>query len=79
MLSIFSEYEKNLRVFRSSWVNRRYCTPRLQKLFKLRMEEAIETSGWCPQEGKGKGGAKRVHVDATYEPLRKLLGEEQFR
>ena len=35
--------------------------------------ESIETDGWCPQEGKGKEGAHRVHVDASYAQLRARL------
>ena len=33
-------------------------------------QEALETEGWCPMEGKGKGGSKRVHVDSAYAALR---------
>ena len=36
--------------------------------------EALETEGWCPNEGKGRGGAKRVHTDVSYAELRELLG-----
>jgi hypothetical protein len=36
--------------------------------------EALETKGWCPNEGKGRGGAKRVHSDAPYAELRAYLG-----
>ena len=36
--------------------------------------EAIEDGGWCNCEGKGHGGAKRVHVDAFYAQLRARLG-----
>ena len=36
--------------------------------------EALETEGWCQNEGKGRGGAKRVHTDAPYAELRALLG-----
>jgi hypothetical protein len=36
-------------------------------------QEAIDTDGWCPNEGKGLGGAARVHHDAAYSDLRKRL------
>ena len=36
--------------------------------------DALETEGWCPNEGKGRGGAKRVHTDVSYAELRELLG-----
>ena len=29
-------------------------------------QEALDTEGWCPMEGKGKRGSKRVHVDSAY-------------
>ena len=41
---------------------------KILQAFEMRRDcaqEAIETARWCPQEGKGKGGAKRVHVDAA--------------
>ena len=36
--------------------------------------EVLETDGWCNQEGKRGVGAKRVHVDPSYAPLRARLG-----
>ena len=54
---------------------------KILQAFEMRRDcaqEAIETEGWCTQEGSGKGGAKRVHVDAAYAALRNLLGPEQF-
>ena len=24
--------------------------------------EVLETEGWCPSEGKGRGGTKRAHI-----------------
>ena len=33
-------------------------------------QEALDTEGWCPMEGKGKGGSKRVHEDNAYAALR---------
>jgi len=45
--------------------------------FEMRKDcatEAIEDGGWCYCEGKGRGGAKRVHVDASYAQLRARLG-----
>jgi hypothetical protein len=32
------------------------------------------SNGWCPNEGKGRGGAKRVDTDAPYAELRAHLG-----
>ena len=49
---------------------------KILRAFEMRKDvaqEAIETEGWCPQEGKGRGGAKRVHTDASYAELRKKL------
>ena len=49
---------------------------KILQAFEMRRDcahEAIETDGWCNMEGKGRGGAKRVHVDASYSALRKLL------
>ena len=37
-------------------------------------QEAFETEGWCPDEGKGRGGSKRVHTTEQYEDLRSRLG-----
>ena len=37
------------------------------------VQEAIETEGSCTLEGKGRGGAKRVHADPAYKKLRKRL------
>jgi hypothetical protein len=36
-------------------------------------QEAIETEGWCPMEGKGRGASIRVHNDQAYAGLRKRL------
>ena len=36
--------------------------------------EAIVDGGWCNCEGKRRGGAKRVHVGASYAQLRARLG-----
>jgi hypothetical protein len=49
---------------------------KILQAFEMRKDcaqEAIDTQGWCPQEGKGLGGAKRVHTDAAHAKLRKLL------
>ena len=49
---------------------------KILQAFEMRKDcaqEAITTDGWCNQEGKGLGGAKRVHVDASYAALRKRL------
>ena len=45
--------------------------------FEMRRDvgtEALANAGWCDNEGKGGGGSKRVHLDASYAPLRALLG-----
>ena len=47
--------------------------------FEMRKDaaaEVLETDGWCNQEGRGRHGAKRVHKDASYAPLRARLGIE---
>ena len=41
-------------------------------------QEAIETEGWCTMEGKGRGGAKRVHADPAYKNLRKRLKIDEY-
>ena len=41
--------------------------------FEMRRDvatEALANAGWCDSEGKGGGGAKRVHEDAPYAALR---------
>ena len=40
--------------------------------------EALETEGWCPNEGKGRGGAKGAHTDAPYPELLALLGIQDY-
>ena len=40
--------------------------------------EALETEGWCPNEGKGRGGAKGAHADAPYAELLALLGIQDY-
>ena len=50
---------------------------KILQAFEMRKDaaaEVLETDGWCNQEGKRGGGAKRVHVDASYAPLRARLG-----
>ena len=47
------------------------------RAFEMRRDcanEALEIDGCCETEGKGRGGAKRVHEDAAYPPLRLRLG-----
>jgi hypothetical protein len=36
-------------------------------------QEATETEGWCPHEGKEGKGHKRVYEDTDYAELRKML------
>jgi hypothetical protein len=57
------------------------ATPDVKILHALKMRrdcaaEALETEGWCSSEGKGRGGAKRVHTDASYAVLRAYLGTQ---
>ena len=50
---------------------------KILQAFKMRRDcaqEAIETEGCCPNEGKGKGGSRCVHEDAAYAALRAQLG-----
>ena len=45
--------------------------------FEMRRDvatEALANAGWCGSEGKGGGGAKRVHEDASCAALRARLG-----
>ena len=49
---------------------------KILQAFEMRKDcaqEAIDTDGWCPTEGKGLGGAARVHKDPAYSDLRKRL------
>ena len=41
-------------------------------------QEVIDTNGHCDMEGKGHGGAKRVHTDPSYAALRKRLKIDEF-
>ena len=55
-----------VEVCKQAWA----ATPDVKALraFEMRKgcaQESTETEGWCPQEGKGKGGAHRVHVGAS--------------
>ena len=64
-----------VEVCKKAWA----ATPdvKILQAFEMRKDcaaEALETEGWCPNEGKGRGGAKRVHTDASYAELRMLLG-----
>ena len=50
---------------------------KILQAFEMRKDaaqESIETEGWCPNEGKVRGGAKRVHTEASYAALRVRLG-----
>ena len=64
-----------VEVCKKAWA----ATPdvKILQAFEMRKDcaaEALETEGWCPNEGKGRGGAKRVHTDVSYAELRELLG-----
>ena len=63
-----------VKVCKKAWAT----TPdvKILQAFEMRKDcaqEALETDGWCPNEGKGRGGSKRVHTDASYAWLRKKL------
>ena len=63
-----------VKVCKKAWAT----TPdvKIPQAFEMRKDcaqEAPETDGWCPNEGKGRGGSKRVHTDASYAWLRKKL------
>ena len=54
---------------------------KILQAFEMRKDcaqEAIETEGWCTMEGKGRGGAKRVHADPAYKNLRKRLKIDEY-
>ena len=36
---------------------------------KDRAQEAIDTEGWCPMEGRGLGGAGRIETGPAYRAL----------
>ena len=55
-------HEKGDKYFENCTMDAAYCA-----------QEALETDGGCPNEGKGRGGSKRVHTDASYAWLRKKL------
>ena len=50
---------------------------KILQAFEMRRDcaqEAIETNGWCQNEGKRTGGARRVHEDAACAALHAQLG-----
>jgi len=50
---------------------------KILQAFEMRKDcaaEAIEDGGWCNSEGKGRGGARRVHEEDSYALLRARLG-----
>ena len=50
---------------------------KILRAFEMRRDvanEALRTKGWCDGEGKGGGGAHRVHADPAYAALRARLG-----
>ena len=54
---------------------------KILQAFEMRKDcaqEAIETEGWCTMEGKGRGGAQRVHADPAYKNLRKRLKIDEY-
>ena len=68
-----------VKVCKKAWAT----TPdvKILQAFEMRKDcaqEALETDGWCPNEGKGRGGSKRVHTDASYAWLRKKLKISDF-
>ena len=49
---------------------------KILQAFEMRKDaaaEVLESDWWCNQEGHGRHGAKRVHVDASYAALRARL------
>ena len=47
------------------------------RAFEMRRDcaqEALNTEGWCPQEGKGLKASLRVRTSDAYAPLRLRLG-----
>ena len=83
-LSLLMNHGKKQSRFRVTLTLVRACHGAWKKLpgkkiiyaFEMRRDvaqEAIETEGRCPMEGDGKGGSKRVHVDAAYAELRDYL------
>ena len=50
---------------------------KILKAFEMRRDianEALENEGRCDNEGKGRGGAKRVYTDPMYRELRARVG-----
>jgi hypothetical protein len=63
-----------VKVCKKAWA----ATPdvKILQAFEMRkdcVQEAFETDRWCPNEGKGRGGSKRVHTDASYAWLCRKL------
>ena len=61
-------------VCQSAW--KKLPLVKILRAFEIRKgcaQEAIETNGWCPSEGKGRGGSGRVHTDPAYADLLKRL------
>ena len=64
-----------VRTCKSAW--RALPGEKILQGFEMRKDaaaEALETEGWCPSEGKGRGGSKRVHTTEQYKDLRSRLG-----
>ena len=50
------------------------------RAFEMRRDvanEALENTGWCETEGKGGGGAKRVHTKPGYAGLCRKFNIEE--
>ena len=68
-----------MEVYKKAWAT----TPdfRIFQAFEMRKDcaaEILETEGWCQNECKGRGGAKRARTDAPCAELRALLGLHDY-
>jgi hypothetical protein len=50
--------------------NWRATQVRVDKMARDVAQEALDTEGWCPMEGKVKRGSKRAHQESAYAALR---------
>ena len=62
---------------RAPW--RDFPLVKILRAFEMRRDvaaSALENEGDCTEEGKGRGGAHRVHSSPSYAALRAALGVE---
>ena len=67
-----------VRTCKKAWKN--MPVVKVLRAFEMRRDianEALANDGWCETEGKGGGGAKRVHTEPCYAALRRKFNIEE--